>query len=221
MPGLRTIGTVNSDTRPEGSGTIDIQTVLSDGTTKTIRLYNCLYIPTYPINLFSCYRLLQKGGYIRDGYLFTKDGSEIGSYDNKLRIIKAPDSQDESDQDDASDTDGYEDSVAYPTALEQIDPDIELWHRRFGHLSLDSVRATRKLVTGLDFQEVPPIVTRLCDSCERGRPIRSVRKRIDNRLLHTLDRVYIDVVIVTLKSFLGKARYSLICTDSATIARWL
>jgi hypothetical protein len=153
--------------------------------------------------------------------LFTKDGSEIGFYDNKLRITKAPDSQHESDQDDASDTDDCEDSVAYPTALEQIDPDIELWHRRFGYLSLESVRATRKLVTGLDFQdkEVPPTVTRLCDSCERGRLIRSVRKRIDNRPLHALDRVYIDVVMVTPKSFLGKARYGLMCTDSATIAR--
>jgi hypothetical protein len=158
---------------------------------------------------------------MRDGYLFTKDGSEIGSYDNKLRIIEAPNSQDESDQDNALDTDGYEDIVAYPAALEQIDPDIELWHRRFGYLSLDSVRATCKLVTGLDFQEVPPTVTRLCDSCERGRLIRSVRKRIDNRPLHALDRVYIDVVIVTLKSFLGKACYGLMCTDSATTARWL
>jgi len=128
----------------------------------------------------------------------------------------------QSDQDDALDTnDDCEDIVAYSAALEQIDPDIELWHWRFGHLSLDSVRATRKLVTGLDFQdkEVPPTVTRLYDSCERGRPIRSVRKRIDNRLLHALDRVYIDVVIVTLKSFLGKARYGLIYTDSVTIAR--
>ena len=158
---------------------------------------------------------------MRDGYLFTKDGSEIGSYDNKLRIIEAPDSQHESDQDDALDTDDdCEDIVAYPAALEQIDPNIELWHRRFGYLSLDSVRATRKLVTGLDFQdkEVPLTVTRLCDSCERGRLIRSVRKRIDNRPSHALDRVYIDVVIVTLKSFLGKARYGLMYTDSATIA---
>jgi hypothetical protein len=30
---------------------------------------------------------------MRDGYLFTKDGSEIGFYNNKLYIIKAPDSQ--------------------------------------------------------------------------------------------------------------------------------
>jgi hypothetical protein len=68
---------------------------------------------------------------------------------------------------------------------------------------------------------VPPTVTRLCDSCEQGRPIRSIRKRINNRPSHALDRVYIDVVIVTPKSFPGKARYSLMCTDSATIARWL
>jgi hypothetical protein len=155
---------------------------------------------------------------MHDGYLFIKDGSEIGSYDNKLRIIKAPNSQDESDQDNALDTNGYKDIVAYSAALEQIDPNIELWHQRFGYLSLDSVRATRKLVTGLDFQEVPPTVTRLCNSCERGRLIRSVRKQIDNRLSHALDRVYIDVVIVTLKSFLGKAHYGLMCTDSTTIA---
>jgi hypothetical protein len=29
---------------------------------------------------------------MRDGYLFTKDGSEIGFYDNKLCIIEAPNS---------------------------------------------------------------------------------------------------------------------------------
>jgi hypothetical protein len=58
IPGLRTISTVNSDTRPEELGTIDIQTVLFNRTTKTIRLYNCLYIPTYLINLFLYYRLL-------------------------------------------------------------------------------------------------------------------------------------------------------------------
>ena len=105
---------------------------------------------------------------MRDGYLFTKDGSEIGSYNNKLRIIEAPNSQHKSDQDNASDTNNYKDLVAYPTALKQINPNIELWHQQFGHLSLDSVRATRKLVTGLDFQEVPLIITRLYNSYERG-----------------------------------------------------
>jgi hypothetical protein len=34
---------------------------------------------------------------MRDGYLFTKDESEIGFYNNKLSIIKAPDSEHESD----------------------------------------------------------------------------------------------------------------------------
>jgi len=58
MPGLRTISIINGDTRSEGSGTINIQTVLSNRTTKTIRLYNCLYILTCPINLFLCYKLL-------------------------------------------------------------------------------------------------------------------------------------------------------------------
>jgi hypothetical protein len=83
--------------------------------------------------------------------LFIKDGSEIGSYNNKLYIIKAPNSQHESDQNNALDTNDYKDLVAYPMALKQIDPNIKLWHRRFGHLSLDSIKATRKLVTGLDF----------------------------------------------------------------------
>jgi hypothetical protein len=58
--------------------------------------------------------------------LFTKDGSEIDSYNNKLYIIKAPNSQHESNQDNALDTNDYEDLVAYPAALEQINPDIKL-----------------------------------------------------------------------------------------------
>ena len=57
---------------------------------------------------------------MRDGYLFTKDGSEIGSYNNKLYIIEAPDSQHKGDQDNALDidTNDYEDLVAYSAALE-------------------------------------------------------------------------------------------------------
>jgi hypothetical protein len=56
---------------------------------------------------------------MRDGYLFTKDGSEIGSYNNKLHIIEAPNSQHKSDQDNALDTnDDCEDIVAYSAALE-------------------------------------------------------------------------------------------------------
>ena len=177
---------------------------MSDRSTKPIRLYDCLYIPSCPINLFSGFKLVQAGGYIKGGFLRTKDHKEICRHDHRLFIIEG---EKEAGVSDNSDIDDIDESVALPAALERAEPNIELWHRRLGHLSFGSIQKTKKLVKGLDFKEkdTPPTVIRLCDLCKKGRLIRHVRRQIDYRPLHALDVLYIDVVMLTPRSFPSRA----------------
>jgi hypothetical protein len=91
MNGLDPIGTVNGSVRPKGMGTVRLRALLSDGSIKTITLYDCLYMPTCPVNLFSAYKLLKAGGYMKDHMLWTKEDKEIAQLDQKLHIIEADD----------------------------------------------------------------------------------------------------------------------------------
>jgi hypothetical protein len=62
---------------------------------------------------------------------------------------------------------------ALPASLEKIQPNIELFHQRFGHLSLDNIQATRKMVTGMEFKDLEkePPYEKICEPCELRRPI--------------------------------------------------
>lgn len=169
---------------------------------------------------------------MKDNKLWTKDDKEIAQLDERLFIIKAEKNSAESPYlegengqvvSDSECSESSDEPIAYPAALEKAEPNIELWHRRLGHLSLDSIRKTKEMVKGLDFKkkESPPLVTRICEPCEKGRPIRKVRKSTNHIALHALDEIHIDVVMLTPRSFPGGYRYGLICTDGASTAKWI
>lgn len=137
MTGLDSITTVNGPIRPEGMGTIELQTILSNGTTMSIRLYNCLYMPSCPINLLSAFKLYNMGGYMKDNKLWTKDDKEIAQLDERLFIIEAEKNSAESPYlegengqavSDSECSESSDEPIAYPAALEKAEPNIELWH---------------------------------------------------------------------------------------------
>jgi hypothetical protein len=76
-------------------------------------------MPNCLINLFLVKKLYNVGGYIKDGRLWTKTDKEICQIDKRLLIIEEKE----------------ELIVAYPAILKIVELDIELWHRRLGHLS--------------------------------------------------------------------------------------
>ena len=61
--------------------------------------------------------------------------------------------------------------------------DLELIHRRFGHISIDIIKAIAKVSRGLRYKEPTSklVVSRLYEPCEKGRPIRKVRRLVDQR----------------------------------------
>ena len=103
---------------------------------------------------------------------------------------------------------------------------VRLWHRRFGHLGLENVQKTSRIVKGMVIRKEELSATeqededlRLCDPCERGKAKRRVRRHIEPRDLSIFDEVYIDVVMITLQG-IGKKKYAIVFTEKATLVRW-
>ncbi len=161
-------------------------------------------MPQSPVNLFSGAKLLAKGGYVRNGTIMSSDDIELARYDEKLLIIENPCFL----------------AFVLPAAIEKAPIDIELWYRRLGHLGLESVKATQRMVTGLHFQKkTPPSVTRVCDPCEKGRPLKFINKKAVRRAKEALEHVHLDVVYITPRGLNGK-NYAALFTDEATSIHW-
>jgi hypothetical protein len=58
---------------------------------------------------------------------------------------------------------------------------------------------------------------RLCDPCERGKPLRHVRKQTEKRNLKIFDKVHINMVMITPQG-IRKKRYATIFIEKASLA---
>ena len=66
---------------------------------------------------------------------------------------------------------------------------------------MHNVRKTATMVKGLYIkkeEETEDEKLLLCDPCERGKPLRHVRKKADSRVLRVYNEIYINVVIISL-----------------------
>ena len=202
--GLPIMKTANGPVRPLGVGTVTLDCPRSNGTINTLKLFDVVYMPQSPLNLLSGLRLMARGGYARDGKLLSKDDQELGQIDSSLLLIENP---------------RYL-AFVLPAAIEKAPVDIELWHRRLGHLNFDTVKATQGMVKGLIYQKkTPPTVTRLCDPCEKGRPLKFINKKSMRHATEALARVHVDVIHITPRGLNGE-NYGILFTDEATSVKW-
>lgn len=201
---LQIMHTANGPVRPLGIGTVSLDCPLSNGGKLTLKLFDVVYMPQSPINLLSGKKLMALGGYARNGMLLSKSDRELCQLDSQLLVIENP---------------RYL-AFVLPAAIEKAPIDIELWHRRFGHLGLETLRQTQNMVKGLIFQKkTPPLVTRVCDPCEKGRPLKFINKKAVRRATSALERVHLDVVHITPRG-LGGENYATLFTDEATSTKW-
>ena len=202
--GLPVMHTANGPVRPLGIGTVSLDCPQSNGRNTTLTLVDVVYMPESPLNLLSGLKLMATGGYARDGKLLTKFDREFCQLDIGLIVIENP---------------RYL-AFVLPAAIEKAPIDIELWHRRFGHLGLDTVKATQGMVKGLIYQKkTPPTETRVCDPCEKGRPLKFINKKAIRRASEALERVHLDVVHFTPRGLNGE-NYATLFTDEATSTKW-
>ena len=86
ISGLPLIATASGPVRPRGAGNVILQCRLSNGKNNPFELKNVLYLPECPVNLFSGHKLLNAGGYLKDGIMYGPDGVEFATYDHSLYI---------------------------------------------------------------------------------------------------------------------------------------
>ena len=109
-------------------------------------------------------------------------------------------------------------SLALLAALEQAKPFLALQYRRLGYISLKNVRKTQKITKGIQFKEQGELQeTILYEPYELRKPIRYTRRTTLKRPLNLLDLVYVDIVIITIKS--KKKLYITIITNEVTLYR--
>lgn len=198
--------TVNGPVTPQAVGTVELEVVTTDGRMKSLQLRDVVYIPSSPVNLFSGKKLMRQGGFALPGKLIEDEESmeELCALDDNLFLAESR----------------FDNTDALHAFLGKVEESKTLWHRRMGHLGLDNLDKTRKLVDDMDWPQTSvKEAEELCEPCELGDPKRKTRKSVSWRESKAFDCMYIDVFMVTPRG-LGGQKYGAIITDDATRARW-
>ena len=67
--------------------------------------------------------------------------------------------------------------------------DIDLWHKRLGHLGLDNVRKTAEITKGIRYQDNESESDSPYKACSLAKPLRTTRKILKKRVFKALDKI--------------------------------
>jgi hypothetical protein len=189
-----------------GVGTVRLRV---PGNGSDLVLTDVLYVPTFPVNLFSRVMLYTSGGTIcgKTSTLRDRLNEVICEIDISVEgiFLKA--------------------SSSHPTALyvdeDELRAKEKLMHRRLCHLGYENVRKTVSLTKGvkLNFSRIPPESKHPCYTCDIAKSMRKVSRKPQKRALHAFDVIHTDVVGAINPIGKNGHRWVVIYTDDATRAR--
>jgi hypothetical protein len=191
-------------------GTVAVETIV-DGSRRIVEFKDVLHVPRLAGHLLSVSQLEDDGieGTIRNRQIRLKREGEtvcIGHSINGTYVISGTQ---------------YETISAYlATASKQMTAkDAILWHRRFGHLSSQSLERAHIVTDGMpgpmqDFTEP-------CESCRLNKSTRVINRRAPERAANPLDRVHSDVWGPYRVPALGGGIYFITFTDDYTRKSWV
>ena len=185
-----------------GTGVIYVQVHNSSKWTK-VALHNVLYIPDLYGNLLSVPQITDRGAEVRflpqSCSIYSDSGKLVGVgtkhgrlftitahivHPHSVRVAMLPTLPEEGDP---------MPNVALFTQTSSVTT-LDIWHRRLGHLSTDSVlqMARCNLVNGMQISGGSP--PRPCEPCLKGKQTRlEIRKSTETCADHILGRIFTDV----------------------------
>lgn len=171
-----------------------------EGTCSTLDIADVLYVPDLAVNLLSGSRICNKGFRVN----FSKDSCEVSSESTGETIATG------------TEEDGLYKLRQYdrPKAcVAKPGENLELWHRRYGHLNLDSVKRLPSMVTGIDVRgkDIPA-----CGRCAEGKHHKLPFKATGNRSCELLDLVHSDLCGPMEKPSIGGSKYFVTFIDDAS-----
>ncbi|KAM7182530.1 hypothetical protein V8F33_014242, partial [Rhypophila sp. PSN 637] len=207
-PGM--VSTGGGPITPQGKGTVEITALVGyekeAPVYSTMALSNCLYIPTFPLNIVSGHRLYASGGTLIKQKLFSasrKPLALLNFSDNgfflTVKGVRPP----------AVGPKGCNHSIQPVTWLCHA---ARLWHVRLGHIGLELLKRTALVTTGLpNFQKVRPNQLR-CTSCDAAKMLRKPSRKPVKDPAHVLDRIEGDIFVIR-PTPLNNKPYGLVLVD--------
>ena len=99
-----------------------------------------------------------------------------------------------------------------------VEPEGELWHKRFGHLGVENLKKVKNLVHGMESLTLTDFP---CHSCTEGRQATKPTINLPKVTTRKLELVHSDVCGPIKPTFVGGSRYFLTFTDDHTRKSWI
>ncbi|KAI8416190.1 hypothetical protein FOFC_02499 [Fusarium oxysporum] len=220
QPATRTVlVTGGGKVYPSGRGTVKICFINKWGDQVPVNLKDTLFIPEFPVNVMSGLRLYKNGGWIDGNDIYDPTGDVFGL----LRIGR----------------DGlYVNTEVGKTAVSnqavselQPEPcnhhivsskqclDVDLWHRRLGHVNIHQVSQTAKITRGMfcdSHHNHEPF--NYCLACDIAKALRWTPRNKRKRALRA-GFIHVDTFKVNPPGIRGE-RWGMIATDDRHRMRW-
>ncbi|OBS16014.1 hypothetical protein FPOA_27826 [Fusarium poae] len=220
QPATRTVlVTGGGKVYPSGRGTVKICFINKWGDQVTVNLKDTLFIPEFPVNVMSGLRLYKNGGWIDGNDIYDPTGDVFGL----LRIGR----------DGLYVNTEVRETAVSNQAVSELQPepcnhhivsskqclDVDLWHRRLGHVNVYQVSQTAKMTRGMfcdSHHNHEPF--NYCLACDIAKALRwtprNKRKRASKAGF-----IHVDTFKVNPPGIRGE-RWGMIATDDKHRMRW-
>jgi hypothetical protein len=178
-----------------------------EGQARKVRLTDVLHVPSVAGSLISVSQLEDRGITIRTlggpkrGLIIELNGSAVAeaSRIGKSYVLNCISTNKES-------------------ALIASADDSQVWHQRFGHFSIDTIRGIEKVTTG---RKDPIRGVKSCVICDLTKSIRVINRGAPERSKKPLDRIYSDIWGPYKVPSIGGVKYFISFTDDYSRKSWI
>ena len=234
-------GTVKTGGGPvptKGIGTVQLQLFTGmkndQATYSTINLTKVLYVPTFPLNIISGERLYKSGGALGNNKIYSADHKIIARLDIPKNgffltvkgintVPKASNWLCYNNTEDAETPEITEGAGAKEPTTAQLKHQIKqaiLWHTRLGHIGLDLLKKTARIINGMpNLQKVQDHHFH-CRSCDTAKMLRRPSKQAVADPPKVLGRLEGDIVTIA-PTALNKKAYALIFVERKSRFRFI
>ena len=201
-----------------GRGTVEMEWLLPDGSSKSVSLTDVLHVPGLTCGLFSISQATRKGlgvTFLGDDCKILRGEDVIGSAPkvHNTYILSVTHSTAKV----ASLID--QNMRALATSLMFNEEAVELWHRRMGHLNEADLKRLVNMSKGIMLTQKPR-VRPICEACSRAKSSRKVPRQIQREVLEKLGKIHMDLGGPFNVPSINGAKYYMLLTDQATLRTW-
>ena len=190
-----------------GMGTITITVLGKDDIETELQLNNVIYAPNMSSNLFSLTAAYDRGFETR-----ITPGYGLRIFHSETLVATTVQSRTEDSFASRRPPIHMHDAAQVPETTRELD--INIWHRRMGHLGEDYVRKLARMVDGMKIKSRTTVG--VCEACLEGKQHRQPSHQASNKGQEPLELIHSDLCGPIDPTTYGGTNYYLLFTDDFT-----